>query len=239
MLKIGNAQATAKRPIIATSITAQNVTELLAQMKLANASVADVIEWRIDYLLAKQPVDSALIRQVRQTVIKPMIFTWRTATEGGLFGFNAKMYRKLYLLAIKAGFEAIDIEAAWLFEMTPLLTAARQHRVVVIGSYHHPKRTPNDLRAHFDKLFGAPVDVVKVATFANDAADVDRLQTVSADYAAHQVKPLITMAMGSVGQRSRLEGLRYGSELTFGALVNVSAPGQLALADLAKHFSTH
>lgn len=238
MLKIGNAQATATRPIIATSITAQNLTELLEQIALANASVADVIEWRIDYLLAKQPLDSALIRQVRQTVAKPMIFTWRTVTEGGLFGFNAKMYRKLYMLAIKAGFDAIDIEAGWLFEMTPLITAAKKQKVVVIGSYHHPKRTPHDLRAHFDKLLKAPVDVVKVATFANDEEDVQRLLTLSADYAAKQAKPLITMAMGTIGQSSRIEGIQYGSELTFGALVTASAPGQLGLTDLANQFST-
>ena len=43
--------------------------------------------------------------------------------------------------------------------------------------------------------------------------------------------PLLTMAMGTAGQTTRLTGEVFGSALTFCALGTPSAPGQVELAD--------
>ncbi|MBQ1490592.1 MAG: type I 3-dehydroquinate dehydratase, partial [Blautia sp.] len=49
--------------------------------------------------------------------------------------------------------------------------------------------------------------------------------------------PIIAMAMGEMGQESRIYGERYGSCLTFGTVGASSAPGQLPVGELKEKLS--
>ena len=48
----------------------------------------------------------------------------------------------------------------------------------------------------------------------------------------YATKPLITMSMSGKGAISRIAGETFGSDLTFGAAKNASAPGQLDVKEL-------
>ena len=45
-------------------------------------------------------------------------------------------------------------------------------------------------------------------------------------------RPLLTIAMGEAGQRSRLEGWKFGSVATFASAGTTTAPGQPTIAQL-------
>lgn len=45
-------------------------------------------------------------------------------------------------------------------------------------------------------------------------------------------KPLVSMAMGSIGSISRISGENFGSGITFGTVGAASAPGQFPIGEL-------
>ena len=97
-------------------------------------------------------------------------------------------------------------------------------------SYHNFAGTPSqewmiNLLTHFVDL-GA--DIPKIAVMAQNAADTLKLLGATEEVSRlHFNGPLLTMAMGRDGSISRLSGELFGSALTFCALEDASAPGQV------------
>jgi 3-dehydroquinate dehydratase-1 len=75
-------------------------------------------------------------------------------------------------------------------------------------------------------------DIIKLAVMPESEKDVDYLLQTTKNVNISQ--PLITMSMGEIGKRSRIEGYEYGSEMTFAVLDGTqgSAPGQLTINEL-------
>jgi 3-dehydroquinate dehydratase-1 len=78
-------------------------------------------------------------------------------------------------------------------------------------------------------------DILKIAVMPNCAEDVlillDAARTMKEGYSDC---PLIAISMGGKGIVSRISGEIFGSDLTFGASVKASAPGQIPAGDLRK-----
>jgi 3-dehydroquinate dehydratase-1 len=70
-------------------------------------------------------------------------------------------------------------------------------------------------------------DLPKIAVMPKTEADVETLLTATKEVANLLKTPIITMAMGKLGEISRTSGEIYGSAITFGAVGTVSAPGQI------------
>jgi 3-dehydroquinate dehydratase-1 len=64
--------------------------------------------------------------------------------------------------------------------------------------------------------------------------DVSRLLSVAKAVCDEFDRPLIAIAMGRLGTVSRTEGERYGSAMTFAALGQGSAPGQIPVDQLRR-----
>lgn len=106
------------------ALACPNVTHLdHAQIERATYG-ADVLELRIDHLspdgltstISPPPVDYVLsqIKALRKISILPILFTVRTASQGGKFPDQAiEEARELILAAIGIGCEYIDIETTW------------------------------------------------------------------------------------------------------------------------------
>ena len=75
-------------------------------------------------------------------------------------------------------------------------------------------------------------DVPKLACMPHSASDVLTLLTATAEMNKEIANPLITMAMGDIGKVTRVAGQVFGSSLSFGAVGQTSAPGQLSIEDL-------
>lgn len=233
-LKIGSAVATPERPLIAVPVMGETVNDVLVMLEQANESQTDVIEWRVDYLTDPGELQASQMQTIAFNADKPLIVTWRTTAEGGQEDFDSIAYHWVYQLAIASRVAAVDVEVALLEEVGDVVEDAQSQGITVIGSRHYFDATPADLDAELQSMVATPVDVVKLAVMPNDSGDVQRL--LDATKVANQTKPLITMAMGELGQRSRFEGYQYGSQLTFASLGEPSAPGQPSVTQLKAHF---
>lgn len=233
-LKIGSAVATPERPLIAVPVMGETVNDVLVMLEQANESQTDVIEWRVDYLTDPGELQASQMQTIAFNADKPLIVTWRTTAEGGQEDFDSIAYHWVYQLAIASRVAAVDVEVSLLEEVGDVVEDAQTQGITVIGSRHYFDATPADLDAELQSMVATPVDVVKLAVMPNDSGDVQRL--LDATKVANQTKPLITMAMGELGQRSRFEGYQYGSQLTFASLGESSAPGQPSVTQLKAHF---
>ena len=233
-LKIGSAVATPERPLIAVPVMGETVNDVLVMLEQANESQTDVIEWRVDYLTDPGELQASQMQTIAFNADKPLIVTWRTTAEGGQEDFDSIAYHWVYQLAIASRVAAVDVEVSLLEEVGDVVEDAQSQGITVIGSRHYFDATTADLDAELQSMVATPVDVVKLAVMPNDSGDVQRL--LDATKVANQAKPLITMAMGELGQRSRFEGYQYGSQLTFASLGESSAPGQPSVTQLKAHF---
>ncbi|MBJ7646509.1 type I 3-dehydroquinate dehydratase [Weissella confusa] len=233
-LKIGSAVATPERPLIAVPVMGETVNDVLVMLEQANESQTDVIEWRVDYLTDPGELQASQMQTIAFNADKPLIVTWRTTAEGGQEDFDSIAYHWVYQLAIASRVAAVDVEVSLLEEVGDVVEDAQSQGITVIGSRHYFDATPADLDAELQSMVATPVDVAKLAVMPNDSGDVQRL--LDATKVANQAKPLITMAMGELGQRSRFEGYQYGSQLTFASLGESSAPGQPSVTQLKAHF---
>ena len=233
-LKIGSAVATPERPLIAVPVMGETVNDVLVMLEQANESQTDVIEWRVDYLTDPGELQASQMQTIAFNADKPLIVTWRTTAEGGQEDFDSIAYHWVYQLAIASRVAAVDVEVALLEEVGDVVEDAQSQGITVIGSRHYFDATPADLDAELQSMVATSVDVVKLAVMPNDSGDVQRL--LDATKVANQTKPLITMPMGELGQRSRFEGYQYGSQLTFASLGESSAPGQPSVTQLKAHF---
>lgn len=167
----------------------------------------------------------------------PLIFTFRSAREGGERQIATEDYIRLNKAAAASGLvDIIDVE---LFneeaDVQALIAAAHNCGVFVIVSNHDFQGTPSEeeIVSRLRKAQELGGDLPKIAVMPCSAADVltllaatNRMQELYAD------RPIITMSMAGEGVISRLAGEIFGSALTFGAAHKPSAPGQVAVAEL-------
>ena len=81
-LKIGNASATEQRPLVAVPMVDETMADVRQTARMLSQTAADVVEWRVDYLSDFCELTVSNIRQVHEILNKPLLFTWRTASEG-------------------------------------------------------------------------------------------------------------------------------------------------------------
>lgn len=70
-------------------------------------------------------------------------------------------------------------------------------------------------------------DILKLAVMPREEADVERLRMAGREASVRTGHPVIAIAMGELGKRSRTQAERFGSAVTFGCLGRASAPGQV------------
>jgi 3-dehydroquinate dehydratase-1 len=182
-------------------------------------------------LEAVEAVRSALDERV------PLLFTFRSAPEGGQRDIEAGDYERLLAAVCASGrVDAVDVEMfTELAQLERIVNAAHSQGVAVVMSSHDFARTPTReqivARLRLQQDLGA--DVVKIAVMPRSPADVLTLLAATEEYArVPGARPAVTMAMGSLGVVSRLTGETFGSCLTFGSSGAASAPGQVDAREL-------
>ena len=83
------------------------------------------------------------------------------------------------------------------------------------------------------KMQDMGADIPKIAVMPQNKADVLTLLAATEEMSrVYADRPIITMSMGGDGVISRLCGEVFGSSMTFGAVGQVSAPGQISVDQL-------
>ena len=194
----------------------------------------DVAEWRADWYegILETGILGGILPLLRAKLPDlPLLFTFRTHTEGGHLPADLPAYETLLSEAICSGM--IDLVDAELFAgdaaVKRLIKLAHSHGVKVILSNHDFDATPaeDELSDRLHKMAALGADIAKLAVMPNSPLDVLTLLSATAKASQSLSCPIISMSMKGAGLISRIGGEVFGSCLTFGSAGNVSAPGQI------------
>ena len=229
-------------PKICVPMVGKTIQELVEEAEFFKEIDLDVVEWRADFF--EDVVNIVKVKRALQAirevlVDKPIIFTFRSAKEGGQKEVSTLLYIELNkMAAVSKLVEVIDVE---LFndekDVKELVNAAHANGVAVIISNHDFHETPEkeEIISRLRKAQDLGGDLPKIAVMPTCAKDVitllDATRIMNENYAKG---PIITMSMAGKGIISRLSGELFGSSLTFGAAKKVSAPGQISVLELRK-----
>lgn len=233
-------------PKICVPIVGVNRAEILAAAAALKETPAHVAEWRADWcsdILNENGTPNLtavtdILRQLRAVLGNmPLLFTFRTAAEGGERDIDFQSYKALNLASSGEGladladvelFTAGDAAEAFIEEL-------HKRGVKVVVSSHDFNQTPDE-EVLIDRLcamrkIGA--DLPKVAVMPQSRKDVLVLLKATETASSILDCPIITMSMSGAGVISRLCGEVFGSAMTFGSAGKASAPGQMDVQDLS------
>lgn len=239
-VKIRNLEIGTGAPKVIVPIVGKIREEILAKGKELASIPLHVVEWRVDFY-----EDVFQIPQVLETLKglraalgeTPILFTFRTLKEGGEKEISMEDYTALNKAVAQSGdADAIDVEI-FSGDQVVLENIANIHAAgkVVVGSNHDFHKTPSqaDLIYRLRKMQDMGADIPKIAVMPQNKADVLTLLAATEEmYRCYADRPIITMSMSATGVISRLCGEVFGSSMTFGAVGQVSAPGQIPVEQL-------
>jgi 3-dehydroquinate dehydratase I len=232
-------------PKICVPMVGATLTELVEEASFLKTVDLDVVEWRVDFFEHVEEIEKVrealnAIRSILHNI--PLIFTFRSAKEGGEKEVSTAYYFELNKAMTESGqLDIVDIE---LFndeeEIKRLVSAAHSRNVYVIISNHDFDKTPakEEIVSRLRKAQELGGDLPKIAVMPKNAADVlTLLDATNTMYEQYADRPIITMSMAGKGVISRLAGEIFGSALTFGAVKKASAPGQVPVTELRRTLS--
>lgn len=228
-------------PKIIVPLTGKMPADLLKQAaQIRKIPGIDAVEWRVDYYehaLWERQVLAAL-RALRAALGEiPLLFTFRTKGEGGELEIEKEAYYALNLAAARSGLvDLMDVEVFFAEDVADHIAQLQQYEVKVVGSRHDFEKTPSaeEMTAWLERGWEVGADIPKLAVMPQCREDVDRLLAVTRSLREKHDRPLITISMSELGVDSRLRGEEFGSAMTFGAVGQTSAPGQISVADLRR-----
>lgn len=240
-VKVKNLVFGAGRPKICVPLVAENLTALHTQIDALAGLPFDLVELRADFLEEVENTAAVLAccKETRALLGEtPILFTFRTAAEGGVHEMPSERYFALLHAVIAAGdVDLVDIELfAGDEKVRETVALAKANGVAALLCNHDFDKTPpkEEIIDRLKRMQDFGADICKIALMPQSSADVltllDATETMRSQYAR---VPLVTMSMGQRGIVSRLCGEEFGSAMTFGAAQKASAPGQIAVGDLA------
>ncbi|MCD9263152.1 type I 3-dehydroquinate dehydratase [Citrobacter freundii] len=227
-------------PKIIVSLMGKDIATVKSEALAYREADFDILEWRVDHFTEVSSVDAVLeaARAIRDVMSdKPLLFTFRSAKEGGEQALAVENYIALNRAAVDSGLvDMIDLE---LFTGDELIKAtveyAHANNVAVIMSNHDFHKTPaaQEIVLRLRKMQELGADIPKIALMPQNKTDVLTLLGATLEMQERYAdRPIITMSMAKTGVISRLSGEVFGSAATFGAVKKASAPGQISVTDL-------
>lgn len=227
-------------PKVCVPIVEKTREDILSTAKAICSTEADLVEWRADWYedvsAFSEVIKTAdMLRSILGET--PLLFTFRSAREGGEKELSLESYAALLENVAKTGFvDLIDVEVfSGDDAVKNIIQTAHAHGIKVIASNHDFEGTParEELVARLCKMQDLGADILKIAVMPQTRSDVLTLLSVTEEMSSlHTSRPVITMSMGRTGTLSRLCGEVFGSAVTFASFGKVSAPGQIAIEDL-------
>ncbi len=217
--------------LVVATVTQSADLEALAQPGAA-VPACDVLEYRLDDLLAHEASAAASISTARL----PVLVTARRPQEGGANALDDAARLALYRRHLAAA-ALVDTETASLASaaFAGFPEEVRAAGAVLVGSFHDFERFPGRTilaetvaRAHELGAEVAKIAVV-VGTMSELFALVDIVESTVA--AGRRVS---AMGMGPLGRLSRLVLAKAGSCLNYGYLQTPNAPGQWSAEQLRR-----
>ena len=228
--------------LVCAPVTAKNEEGICCDVKEIMNNPVDLIEWRCDSYAFGQNADRVVetLGIIRNITDMPVVFTYRTKSEGGEEGLSDVITKSEYVSLIKKVADTgladlIDVQTEYLGSMAyELIEYIKKKNVYVIASNHHFDKTPENHRMGkiFARMNDAGADILKMAVMPLCEKDVLRFMEFTYDAAHMYDKPIVTMSMGKLGMITRIAGVLTGSAMTFANVTGSSAPGQIPAQDM-------
>ncbi|MDW7776805.1 MAG: type I 3-dehydroquinate dehydratase [Methanosarcinales archaeon] len=226
MVRIGNFDL-GKGPGIVAAIG----SDALNTAKRARVLGASILEVRLDLLGIRDADEAtALLDDMKEQVGLPIIATNRCTKEGGQWS-GSEAGRIDLLLSTISRADAVDIELSAPLRSKVGDTVKSAGKTLIISSHDFRTTPSSDAMLSIlvqEKEAGA--DIAKLAVTPAGTADTLRLLEITQQAGF----PVCTIAMGRPGAHTRVVAPLYGSVLTYGAVDEAVAPGQLKIDEL-KH----
>lgn len=239
-IKVRNLTIGEGSPKIIVPIVGVTKEEIITEAKTFDSIPLDMVEWRVDWF--EDVFDFAKVKEVLTELREvlgeiPILYTFRTAKEGGEKAVEEEEYASIILDAAASGMvDLVDVEIFTGDEIVRrIIDGVHAHGVKVVASNHDFHKTPekDDIVARLCKMQEMGADIPKIAVMPTCKRDVLTLLAATEEmYTDHADRPIITMSMSGTGVLSRVCGEAFGSSMTFGAAKKASAPGQMGVNDL-------
>ncbi|MCI5649701.1 MAG: type I 3-dehydroquinate dehydratase [Fusicatenibacter sp.] len=221
-------------PKICVPVVGSTCEEIRMQAKEARAAEPDLVEWRADwYADVMDPGKAETMLEELTEIFDgiPILFTFRSAAEGGMREISPKEYHELNgRIAREKTADLMDVEVFMKgLNAENLIEQLKEEGRIVVASSHHFHETPRRERMMelYRKMAALQADIVKLAVMPSNPQDVLSLLDVTCMAGEELAQPVISMAMGGLGTISRVCGETFGSSITFASAGAASAPGQL------------
>ncbi|HFI0325740.1 TPA: type I 3-dehydroquinate dehydratase [Streptococcus suis] len=215
---------------IVVPIMPRNLEEVEA-IDVGRLSEVDLIEWRADYL-PKEEILTVAPAIFEKCNGKEVIFTVRTTREGGHLDLADQEYVDL-IKEVAAIYQPDYIDFEY-YSYQSVFDQMLEFPNLVL-SYHNFEETPANYLEIMSELTSLSPAVVKMAVLANSEQDVlDVMNYTRGFKTLNAEQTFATIAMGELGKITRIAGVITGSCWTFASLDEVSAPGQMSLANTRK-----
>jgi 3-dehydroquinate dehydratase-1 len=185
----------------------------------------DIAELRVD--LFGETRREHVLAEARKFSGIPTIATIRSRREGGRWARSDRDRLSLFC-ALVPYVSGVDIELGSSEILPPVTEAVHQAGKTVVISFHDFGGTPpyRTLLSKLRQAEDAGANIIKIATHAPDDRGVSILARLLIE---HPQTPLVALAMGRNGVKSRIFFSALGSLMTFASLERATAPGQLGL----------
>ncbi|MFK5705980.1 type I 3-dehydroquinate dehydratase [Ligilactobacillus sp. LYQ139] len=232
------------QPKIAVPVCGTDDATVIAQAQRCMEKQPDVIEWRVDYYRNNERSTlTRIAQQLRQIIGNTVLLaTFRTKAEGGERHLEEDEYFAICDSLLATG--AVDLLDVELMhdphKVKAVVGYAHQKGVAVVMSNHDFAKTParSVIINRLAQMESMGADIAKIAVMPQNMQDVLLLMTATEEAYRHLEIPVISMAMGDDGRISRCTGELTGSCLSFAAVAESSAPGQMTIDDLRLVLST-
>lgn len=185
-----------------------------------NIHEIDLIELRVDFLNSNEQKN---IKYFNTNI--PVILTFRKVVDGGLYEGEEKYRKEILLEGIKCGnFDFVDLEEDLI--APKLESAAKEHNVKIIRSFHDFNGVPQNLGKKLLKIRRNLDEIPKAAVMINNTKD---LLVFYKEALSIKDDNKILLGMGTFGFNTRILAAKIGSYLTFCSKEGVSAaPGHVS-----------
>ena len=210
-------------PFLPSSLA--EIEQLRKSEDYINYQMADLVEWRADFLPAQEILKAA--KMIFQIFSKnKLIFTLRTENEGGYFSGSLNSYILINRIIMQEFEPAyIDLEVVTKPDLKQIFTD-KEH---LIYSYHNFEKIPENLSEIVESMAQAHAAIIKFAVNSRSRTEVWQILEVADRLREQYQVPVIAIAMGEEGKISRVVAPDY----TFAAISDENAfAGQLPFMNL-------
>ncbi|MBP3326907.1 MAG: type I 3-dehydroquinate dehydratase [Coprococcus sp.] len=205
------------------------------QIRLISKSKTDIVEFRADCYENCLDEDAlmATLKKIHEKLGKyPIIFTFRTKSEGGEQEATISQYENMLMKAIDSGYiDLVDVEYFSGQDVVERITAEAHNKGVYVISSNHDFKTTipmEQIVGRYKDMIATGADIAKIAMMPEDGSQVvDMMQAAKELQESGNETPLIVISMGELGVETRTTGEMYGNSVSFATAGIPSAPGQI------------